>query len=213
MLENIANLKSAEAVEVNRRNSFGSSFISSYDRIVGDEESKPPLRDPTGCYGKAADESKPSLFDGGGMSVDFSVGSYLQQKTPLEPEEDQKVAVKPTDEGQSRDSAQDFNSKSEPKMSLIKVPGGEYYGEVNESGQKHGQGRMIYGEKFLFPLVLLILMHTQFCAFVRKITEMNTRAHGLPTKEMVMVQLSMLRGTCMLVSIIFHRLTRLNHGS
>ena len=146
MLESIANLKSAEAMGVNRRNSFGSSFMSSYDRILGDEESKPPLRDPAGCYGKAAEESKPSLFDGGDMSVDFSVGSYLEQKTPLEPEEDRTVTVKQKDESQSRDTAQDPNSKSESNMSRIKVPGGEYYGQVNERGQKHGQGKMIYGE-------------------------------------------------------------------
>jgi len=36
----------------------------------------------------------------------------------------------------------DENTMSEPK--LVKVPGGEYYGQLNERGQKHGDGKMKY---------------------------------------------------------------------
>ncbi|KAL7539983.1 hypothetical protein ACHAXR_009782 [Thalassiosira sp. AJA248-18] len=39
-------------------------------------------------------------------------------------------------------SAEKVSSSSEPR--LVKVPGGEYFGQLNERGQKHGDGKMKY---------------------------------------------------------------------
>lgn len=151
MLESIANLKSSRAVEVNRRTSFESSFMSSYDRVVGDEESKPPLRDPTG-YGETGVESKRSLFQDDLAGEDYSVGSYVP-KRQLDPEETEDTNINDRmDRRESSSTAQDPAPHSDSDMILIKVPGGEYYGQVNENGQKHGRGKMIYGEFFVLVL-------------------------------------------------------------
>ncbi|KAL3805306.1 hypothetical protein HJC23_009013 [Cyclotella cryptica] len=164
LLENIANLKSAHAVEVGCRSN---SIASLSDRLLGDEESKPQLRDPTG-YGESENFSwtKQSLFDDhseyheaasvysesiaskqiddpsaySGVSSNFR--SFAAQKQ-LEPEESsEKVNVNDSAKHQLKCLAQDPTSMSDPR--LIKVPGGEYYGQVNNNGQKHGRGKMIY---------------------------------------------------------------------
>lgn len=179
LLENIANLKSSHALGVCRKSD---SFASSSDRVLGDEESKPPLRDPTG-YGESEKSSwtKQSLYDDqleyheaasaysesvvskqiddpssySGMSSNFL--SYVAQK-PLEPEESsEKVNINDSAKHQLKFLAQDPSSMSDPR--LIKVPGGEYYGQVNSIGQKHGRGKMIYGENgpgFMFISLFLL---------------------------------------------------------
>jgi hypothetical protein len=180
LLENIANLKSAHAVGVGRR---CDSFASSSDRVLGDEESKPPLRDPTG-YGESEKSSwtEQLLFDDhleydetasvysesvvskqiddpstySGMSSKFL--SYVAQK-PLEPEESsEKVNVNDSAKHQLKFLAQDPSSMSDPR--LIKVPGGEYYGQVNSNGQKHGRGKMIYGENGPGYMFICLFLHS-----------------------------------------------------
>ena len=138
MLENIANLKSAHVVEVNRRDSFASSIMSSYYRLEGEDESRPPLCDLA--------ESKPSLLDDQRMMTDFPVGLYPPPK-PLEPEDaDEKIVFDNCDQNEPQDPPEHTSKmQSDIGMTLIKFPGGEYHGQVNEIGQKHGRGRMTYG--------------------------------------------------------------------
>lgn len=199
MLESIANLKSSHVVEVNRRNSFESSFMSSYERVLGDEESKPPLRDPAGGY-RDNTQSKPSLFGDqkefdDNTSVGYSVGSYLPQR-PLEPEE--SVDNVDADDSTERDAAQDRSSQLEPRMTLIKVPGGEYRGQVNENGQKHGRGKMIYG-KGTTCIAIPIGVTLPISLFYRKTMEMSTTVLGWQINEMEMAPQSMPLAICMLV--------------
>jgi hypothetical protein len=174
MLEKIANLKSAHVVEVNKRRS---SFEVSSDAMLLDmKESNPQLsRDPKASGevddedkfpSKASTYSKPSLFDDrsgypdeeslslvskrmddpsecGYSEMNSAYESFAPQKQ-LEPEESDGKVHK-DDSSRVKDVAQDPFSQSDPR--LIKVPGGEYFGQVNKCGQKHGQGKMIYGEK------------------------------------------------------------------
>lgn len=130
MLESIANLKSSHAVEANGlHDSFASSFMTSYDRLLGDEESKPILRE----------SSKLSLLDD-------NVREEFESRTQkLEPEESIEREIRKD----SQESAQDPSSQDNSEMIRIKVPGGEYYGHINETGQKHGYGKMIYGERLI----------------------------------------------------------------
>lgn len=140
MLESIANQKGSHAVEANRlHDSFASSFMTSYDRLLGDEESKPILRDPDGLGESTNESSKLSLLDD-------NVREELESRTQkLEPEESIEREIRKD----SQESAQDPSSQDNSEMIRIKVPGGEYYGHINETGQKHGYGKMIYGERLI----------------------------------------------------------------
>jgi len=170
LLSNLANMKSQHASRGASYYSGGQSMKSNHEEYKLKHEGRGRDPDASGevenasansSYGDMETSNYPAPSDDPSAYSDMgsTILSYEPSKR-LEPEPSSYVEGIAQDNGLGRRNAggregnarlvsdpnealsENVSSASDPR--LVKVPGGEYFGQLNKGGQKHGNGKMKY---------------------------------------------------------------------